>query len=353
VIIKCQRALGHTLPLSSYLLKPVQILTKYQLMLKDLLGTCQTQRSGRFELQECLAAVLRVIRSVNDSLHRVNITNLPSLLDPLGSLVCQETFTVLTENKSQSQVLFRNRAQTRHVLLYENYLIFCRVSVDHTEPRTNYQYKFSLPINSISLKSVVSDDEKKIELWTATSNNQSDVYILEARNAKCKEDFTYELQKLVKSVDDLVTSGQGQNFRHGNSTLLFSSSATMASSSSGDLTSTRKKRLRFSRSKSLDTRTSKSQIRSRSLDSEAPEDGGDEAEDEAEDRQPQYKVLADYEAGAGSGRELSLTEGEVARLVKIGCAGWWYVKCGDREGWAPSTYLQILPGNTKTLDRRN
>ena len=58
-------------------------------MLKDLLGTCQTQRSGRFELQECLAAVLRVIRSVNDSLHRVNITNLPSLLDPLGSLVCQ------------------------------------------------------------------------------------------------------------------------------------------------------------------------------------------------------------------------------------------------------------------------
>ena len=319
MIIKCQRALGHTLPLSSYLLKPVQRLptsnncrphqnpppfrlTKYQLMLKDLLGTCQTQRSGRFELQECLAAVLRVIRSVNDSLHRVNITNLPSLLDPLGSLVCQvcrynlkwplfqllislnlnlqETFTVLTENKSQSQVLFRNRAQTRHVLLYENYLIFCRVSVDHTEPRTNYQYKFSLPINSISLKSVVPDDEKKIELWTATSNNQSDVYILEvdrffhdqfkqfdngyqARNAKCKEDFTYELQKLVKSVDDLVTSGQGQNFRHGNSTLLFSSSATMASSSSGDLTSTRKKRLRFSRSKSLDTRTSKSQIRSR------------------------------------------------------------------------------------------
>ena len=96
---------------------------------------------------------------------------------------------------------------------------------------------------------------------------------------------------------------------------------------------------------------------------------------------PLVQVLADYEAGAGTSRELSLTEGEVVRLVKIGCAGWWwvnrawsagvmslssyheliilswgyhprYVKCGDREGWAPSTYLQILPGNTKTLDRR-
>ena len=71
-------------------------ITKYQLMIKDLLGTCQTHRSGRFELQECLAAVLRVIRSVNDSLHRVNITNLPTLLDPLGSLVCQVCFLMDT-----------------------------------------------------------------------------------------------------------------------------------------------------------------------------------------------------------------------------------------------------------------
>jgi len=215
---------------------------------------------------------------------------------------------------------------------------------------TNYQYKFSLPINIISLHSS-PNDEKKLELWTATANNQSDVYILEARNAKCKEDFIYELQKLVKTVND--SEACGLNSRHRNSPTLFSSSATMASSSSGDLTSTRKKKLRFSRSKSLDTRTSKAQTRSRSLDSEAPEDGGDEAEDEAEDRQPQYKVLGDYEPEAGAGRELSLTEGEVVRLVKIGCAGWRYVKCGDREGWAPSTYLQILPGNTKTLDRRN
>ena len=106
----------------------------------------------------------------------------------------------MTENKSQSQVLFRNRAQTRHVLLYENYLIFCRVTVDRTTSMTNYQYKFSLPINIISLNSS-PNDEKKLELWTATGNNQSDVYILEARNAKCKEDFIYELQKLVKTAD--------------------------------------------------------------------------------------------------------------------------------------------------------
>ncbi len=34
-------------------------------------------------------------------------TGLPEVLHPLGSLVCQESFSVLTENKSQSQILFR------------------------------------------------------------------------------------------------------------------------------------------------------------------------------------------------------------------------------------------------------
>ena len=40
LIQSCQRDLGHQLPLSSYLLKPVQRLTKYQMILKDLAECC-------------------------------------------------------------------------------------------------------------------------------------------------------------------------------------------------------------------------------------------------------------------------------------------------------------------------
>ena len=104
----------------------------------------------------------------------------------------------------------------------------------------------------------------------------------------------------------------------------------------------------------------------RSLDSEAPEDGGDEAEDEAEDRQPQYKVLvtsqhclwfslqvlADYEAGAGAGRELSLTEGEVVRLVKIGCAGWWWVTSLQSESVSVIHYPCHVSGTSSAGTER-
>ena len=44
---------------------------------------------------------------------------------------------------------------------------------------------------------------------------------------------------------------------------------------------------------------------------------------------PQYRVLADYTALTT--REVNLHEGEVVELVKIGCAGWWYVRLtGER-----------------------
>ena len=43
------------------------------------------------------------------------------------------------------------------------------------------------------------------------------------------------------------------------------------------------------------------------------------------DGEPQlYRVLADY--SALSDRELSMEEGEVVELVKVGCGGWWFVR---------------------------
>ena len=60
-----------------------------------------------------------------------------------------------------------------------------------------------------------------------------------------------------------------------------------------------------------------------------------------------YRVLADY--SALSDRELSMQEGEVVELIKVGCGGWWYVRVAnypDIEGWAPETYLERIPSRS-------
>ena len=86
---QCQLQLGHKLPLSAYLLKPVQRITKYQLLLKDLIkySSSSSSSSVRDEcnvqltvepdagvLQAALNAMLAVLRCVNDSMHQVAIT---------------------------------------------------------------------------------------------------------------------------------------------------------------------------------------------------------------------------------------------------------------------------------------
>ena len=72
ILHHCQAEAGHQLPLSSYLLKPMQRLTKYQLLLKDLVEASNIV-CGKAELEEALSELLNVVKTVNDSLHSVTI----------------------------------------------------------------------------------------------------------------------------------------------------------------------------------------------------------------------------------------------------------------------------------------
>lgn len=100
---ECQRRLQHKLPLDAYLLKPVQRITKYQLLLKDLLKYAtlrvahgddaslrdsesnpaasipvlpglQHASASTQQLQQAVDTMLDVLRHVNDAMHQVSIT---------------------------------------------------------------------------------------------------------------------------------------------------------------------------------------------------------------------------------------------------------------------------------------
>jgi len=43
--------------------------------------------------------------------------------------------------------------------------------------------------------------------------------------------------------------------------------------------------------------------------------------------------------------EVSMKEGDTVELLKVGCAGWWYVKVignSGGEGWAPAAFLDPI-----------
>lgn len=64
-----------------------------------------------------------------------------------------------------------------------------------------------------------------------------------------------------------------------------------------------------------------------------------------------YVVLGDYEAVDVG--EATLHEGQIVEVEKIGCAGWWFVRCLDSssQGWAPASYLGPTLHNNKRNSR--
>ena len=116
--------------------------------------------------------------------------------------MCQDTFSVVTENKTGSHI-FRNKQQIRHLLLYENHLIFCKQFGDKSGNTVSYQFKFSLAIANLGMSSVIKGDDKKMEIWII---GQSDVYSLGAKTRKAKEDFSLELRNvIIKQKERMAT----------------------------------------------------------------------------------------------------------------------------------------------------
>lgn len=105
---ECQRKLEHKLSLDSYLLKPIQRLAKYQLILKvavthtraharrrrgassqrpcpqELLKHCD-EPQYRAQLQEALDCMLDLLKSVNDSMHQIAIVGYQVAAEPTSS----------------------------------------------------------------------------------------------------------------------------------------------------------------------------------------------------------------------------------------------------------------------------
>uniref|UniRef100_H3A2Q7 MCF.2 cell line derived transforming sequence like n=1 Tax=Latimeria chalumnae TaxID=7897 RepID=H3A2Q7_LATCH len=146
---ECQKKLEHKLRLDSYLLKPVQRITKYQLLLKELLKYSKNTE-GAEDLQEALTAILGILKAVNDSMHQIAITGYDGNLNELGKLLMQGSFNVWTEHKkghSKVKDLARFKPMQRHLFLYEKAVLFCKKREENGEgyeKAPSYSYKHSL-----------------------------------------------------------------------------------------------------------------------------------------------------------------------------------------------------------------
>ncbi|XP_062869352.1 guanine nucleotide exchange factor DBS isoform X2 [Trichomycterus rosablanca] len=196
---ECQKRLDHKLSLDAYLLKPVQRITKYQLLLKEMLK-CSKNSENTAELEEALATMLDIIKSVNDSMHQIAITGFEGNLNDLGKLLMQGSFNVWTDHKkghNKVKDLARFKPMQRHLFLYNKMILFCKKREENSdahEKSPSYSFKHSLKMSAVGITENVKGDIKKFEIWY---NGREEVYIIQASSMDVKNTWVSEIRKVL------------------------------------------------------------------------------------------------------------------------------------------------------------
>lgn len=154
-----------THPVSAYLIKPVQRITKYQLLLKDLLQSCD--EIGQNEIKDGLEVMMSVPKKANDAMHLSMLVGCDIPISTLGEVILQDSFQV-TEPKS----LLR-KTRERRIFLFEFYLVFAKeVKVESSQQKSHYQFKNKIMLSDI-IKIVDCGSAAAAVLTNGTNNNNN------------------------------------------------------------------------------------------------------------------------------------------------------------------------------------
>ncbi|XP_068428330.1 guanine nucleotide exchange factor DBS isoform X5 [Clinocottus analis] len=209
-IQECQKKLEHKLGLDSYLLKPVQRITKYQLLLKEMLKYSRSCE-GADDLQEALTSILGILKAVNDSMHLIAITGYEGNMTELGKLLMQGSFSVWTEHKkghAKVKDLARFKPMQRHLFLHQKALLFCKRREEYGEgyeKAPSYSFKQSLSMSAVGITENAKGDNKKFEIWC---NSREEVYIVQAPTAEVKTTWVNEIRKVLTTQLEACRASQ-------------------------------------------------------------------------------------------------------------------------------------------------
>ncbi|XP_055799533.1 proto-oncogene DBL isoform X10 [Salvelinus fontinalis] len=200
----CQKKLEHKLGLDSYLLKPVQRLTKYQLLLKELLKH-SAESDYISELQGALESMLDLLKSVNDSMHQIAITGYEGELSDLGRVLMQGSFSVwISHKRGPTRMKARFKPMQRHLFLHEHALLFCKRREEHGEGHDRtpfYSFKHCLRMSAVGITENVKGDVKKFELWYS---GREEVYVVQAPTFQIKIAWLTEIRKILTNQQRLL-----------------------------------------------------------------------------------------------------------------------------------------------------
>nr|XP_023646139.1 rho guanine nucleotide exchange factor 40-like [Paramormyrops kingsleyae] len=182
-----QLQLEDKMDLASYLLKPIQRMSKYALLLKDLIKeVSEVQEQELAYLQAAAEMVKFQLRHGNDLLAMDAIRDCDVNLKEQGQLMRQDEFTVLYGRKKCQ----------RHVFLFEDLVLFSKPKrIDGG--LDVYIYKHSFKTADVGMTETSGDSGLRFEIWFRRRTSKNQTYILQASAPDIKQAWTSSISRIL------------------------------------------------------------------------------------------------------------------------------------------------------------
>eukprot|EP00800_Vazella_pourtalesii_P001435 TRINITY_DN11304_c0_g2_i1.p1 TRINITY_DN11304_c0_g2~~TRINITY_DN11304_c0_g2_i1.p1 ORF type:complete len:1116 (+),score=199.93 TRINITY_DN11304_c0_g2_i1:284-3631(+) len=191
---KKQLAFGNKLPFLSYLIKPIQRITKYQLLLRDMIKNSVKAPDAYAYLQEGMDCMLKILKNLNDTLYINAIKHSPCNILEQGQLLHQDVLRVklmfskaklgkvsyhvqqvfLFEKSivfTKKQKLSQNLNDLTHdnIYLYKSHTMTSEITLRENIPGNPLAFEIIVPKDNCSYMVAMSDVDTKTE-WLQSLN---------------------------------------------------------------------------------------------------------------------------------------------------------------------------------------
>uniref|UniRef100_A0A671R0I1 Triple functional domain protein-like n=1 Tax=Sinocyclocheilus anshuiensis TaxID=1608454 RepID=A0A671R0I1_9TELE len=190
-----KQRLGHRLQITDLLIKPVQRIMKYQLLLKDFLKFSKKVGIDSVELEKAVEVMCIVPKRCNDMMNVGRLQGFDGKIIAQGRLLLQDTFMVAEPDGG-----LLNRMKERRVFLFEQIVIFSEpLDKKRGFSMPGYLYKYSIKVSCLGLEDSVDGDPCKFALTSRTSNVSKEAFILHSNHPGVRQVWMLQISQILES----------------------------------------------------------------------------------------------------------------------------------------------------------
>ncbi|XP_035980643.1 rho guanine nucleotide exchange factor 25 isoform X2 [Fundulus heteroclitus] len=199
-----RQQLGHRLQLNDLLIKPVQRIMKYQLLLKDFLKYYSKAGRDVEKLQKAVEVTCFVPKRCNDMMNVGRLQGFEGKITAQGKLLQQDTFSV-----SEQEANLVSRARERRVFLFEQLVIFSEpIEKKKGFPLPGYTFKNSIKVSCLGVERPSEEDPCCLVLTSRGTDSSITRFIMRAPSPEIQQAWYNDVVQILETQRNFLNALQ-------------------------------------------------------------------------------------------------------------------------------------------------